>query len=419
MTRAAVLAVNAGSSSLKFALHPVDGDAVALPVLSGLVEGLEPSGQPRIRITDAQGEGAVHAVPMAGFADAGDAALHAVVRAVQGCPGHQLLAVAHRVVHGGPRHAESVRLDDAVLAELEALAPLAPLHQPFNLAGVRAFARHFPGVPQVACFDTAFHAHAPEVEQRFALPDEHWRAGVRRYGFHGLSYTWIVRQLRQRSARAGGRLLLAHLGNGASLCAVREGRGVGSTMGFSAVDGLMMGTRCGSIDAGVLLHLLRQGMDVDALEKLLYKRSGLLGVSGLSADMRTLRASAAPEAQRAIALFTHRIVRDSGALVATLGGLDLIAFAGGIGEHDVQLRHDVAERLAFLGVRLDEAANRRAVGSEALPIHAADSAVEVWVVPTDEGRVAAADALRLVGPRAVPAPAPATAGRAGSERATA
>jgi acetate kinase len=276
------------------------------------------------------------------------------------------------------------------------LVPLAPLHQPHNLAGVRACRRTFPDLPQVACFDTAFHAHAPEMEQRFALPEGLWQEGVRRYGFHGLSYAYVNEVLASRSPRSRGRMLLAHLGNGASLCAVREGRGVASTMGFSALDGLMMGTRCGALDAGVVLHLLRQGHDADRIEHLLYKCSGLLGVSGISADMRTLRADTSTAARRAVQLFTYRVIRECGAMTACLGGIDVLAFTGGIGEHDAQLRQDVAAGLAHLGMALDAEANLAAKGDEVRAIQAPGSAVEVWVVPADEGRVAARDALAFV-----------------------
>jgi acetate kinase len=279
---------------------------------------------------------------------------------------------------------------------LHGLEPLAPLHQPHNLAAVEAFMRACPGLPQVACFDTAFHAGTPEVEQRFALPDRFLQQGVRRYGFHGLSYRYLADRLAALTPRAAGRMLLAHLGNGASLCAVRAGRSLATTMGFSALDGLMMGTRSGALDPGVLLHLLRQGWSGPEIEKLLYKQSGLLGVSGLSADMRSLRASSEPAAARAIELFTYRVVRESGALAACLGGLDLIAFTGGIGEHDAALRAEVCAALGFLGVELDAAANRAADGRATAAVHAAGSAVELWVVPTDEGRVAAADALALL-----------------------
>ncbi len=404
----AVLGVNAGSSSLKFAVYPCTDHGVGTAELSGLVEGLEPGGTPVIGIR-APGAAAVsRAVTLREGQSPFDAALDAVIAAVAGQGAWQLIAVAHRVVHGGSRLSRSVCVDDEILAYLESLNPLAPLHQPHNLAGLRAFRRACPDLPQVACFDTAFHATAPAVEQRFALPESFYTDGVRRYGFHGLSYRYVSGVLATATPRAQGRMLLAHLGNGASLCAVRNGRSVATTMGFSALDGLMMGTRSGAIDAGVLLHLMRQGWGTDAIEKLLYKQSGLLGVSGLSADMRTLRASLAASAARAIELFTYRVVRESGALVACLGGLDLLGFTGGIGEHDATLRADVCAALGFLGLRLDAVANRAADGSSVAAIHAADSAVEIWVVPTDEGRVAACDAMELVrAPSTGPAEAPA------------
>jgi acetate kinase len=399
--RQAVLSVNAGSSSLKFAVYPVaaDGSAsasVEVAGLSGLAEGLEPGGQPSLSIKSPDGASVKQALQPRADESAFDAALRAVIAAVEHEGGARLIAVAHRVVHGGSHYAASVLIDDAVLAILDSLCPLAPLHQPHNLAGVRAFRRACPGLPQVACFDTAFHATTPEVEQRFALPESFNAAGVRRYGFHGLSYQYVSGVLAETTPRAHGRMLLAHLGNGASLCAVRDGRSQATTMGFSALDGLMMGTRCGSIDPGVLLHLLREGWDGAAIEKLLYKQSGMLGVSGLSADMRTLRASLDPAAQRAIALFTYRVVRECGALAACLGGLDVLGFTGGIGEHDVALRAEVGAALGFLGVQIDAATNRGADGSSVAAIHTADSAVQVWVVPTDEGRVAARDALALL-----------------------
>jgi len=394
--RAAILAVNAGSSSLKFALYPVEGKGVGGAQLSGLAEGLEPNGRPQLHVAaPGREKRRVALTTLAGEAPF-DAALRAVADAVEAGGGMRLSAVAHRIVHGGSRYTASVRIDDEVMDELHALEPLAPLHQPANLAGVHAFGRACPHLPQVACFDTAFHATAPEVERRFALPQALEAEGIRRYGFHGLSYRCVSEALGRATPRAAGRMLLAHLGNGASLCAVRDGRSIATTMGFSALDGLMMGTRCGAIDPGVLLHLLRQGLDGAAIEKLLYKQSGLLGVSGVSADMRTLRASAEPGARRAIELFTHRIVRESGSLTACLGGLDVLGFTGGIGEHDAALRSDVARALGYLGARIDEDANRAADGNAMAAVHAPDSAVELWVVPTDEGRVAAADALALL-----------------------
>jgi acetate kinase len=392
----AILSVNAGSSSLKFAVYPVVHGEVAHAGLAGTAESLEPGGRPQITIQPPGRPRVRQELVLLDGESAFEAALRAVIGAVEAEGDAHLCAVAHRIVHGGAGCAQSVRIDDEVMAYLEGLNPLAPLHQPHNLAGVRAFRRACPGVPQVACFDTSFHATIPDVEKRFPLPDSWHQQGVRRYGFHGLSYRYVAGRLARASDRAEGRMLLAHLGNGASLCAVRGGRSVATTMGLSALDGLMMGTRSGAVDPGVLLHLMRQGLDGPAIEKLLFKQSGLLGVSGLSADMRTLRASSEPGAARAIELFTYRVLRECGALTACLGGLDLLGFTGGIGEHDAQLRADVCAGLAYLGVRLDRAANQAADGNAVASIHAADSTVEVWVVPTDEGRVAAADALALV-----------------------
>lgn len=399
----AVLSINSGSSSLKFAAYPCAGGDAGPAALSGQADGLEPGGRPTLSYRSATGERARGAL----VPGAGESAFAAALRTVIGIIEHDcrfgLMAVAHRIVHGGERYTDSMLIDDQVTAYLERLAPLAPLHQPHNLAGVHAFRAACPGVPQVACFDTSFHATTPEVEQRFALPDEFHRSGVRRYGFHGLSYRFVSGQLRDRTPAAGGRMLLAHLGNGASLCAVRGGRSVATTMGFSALDGLMMGTRSGALDAGVLLHLLREGWDRAAIEDLLYRKSGLLGVSGESADMRSLRASRSPGAACAIGLFTHRVVRECGAMAACLGGVDLVGFTGGIGEHDAALRNDVCGALVHLGVRVDADANAAADGSAVAAIHAADSRVEIWVVPTDEGRVAARDAIALVTSRPVPA----------------
>lgn len=391
----AILAVNAGSSTLKFSLHPLDGTQVLPSVLTGNIQGLEPGGQPDMGWTFA-GQAQRQRLEASGADPFHDAllSLGALLTRLPGVPAIE--AVAHRVVHGGAHYRESVVVDDAVLATLATLNSLAPLHQPHNLDGIRAFRKAFPQLPQVACFDTAFHATLPEVDYAFALPQALAAQGVRRYGFHGLSYRYIMDTLLEVSHRARGRVLMAHLGNGASLCAAQEGQSLATTMGFSALDGLMMGTRSGSLDAGVLLYLLEQGWDHDRLQTLLYKQSGLLGVSGLSADMRRLRADGSPAAQRAIAQFTHRVVRESGALTACLGGLDVLAFSGGIGEHDVALRADVAQRLAYLGVVLDETLNRQATGEATLAIHAPTSAVEIWVVPTDEGRVAARDAARLL-----------------------
>ena len=394
----AILAVNAGSSSLKFSLHPLLGGRVRPSVLSGTIEGLEPGGQPEMAWTFAgqrqrKAVGGPGATP---FLQALDC-LRTLLAGLEGAP--RIAAVAHRVVHGGQDFSDSVLVTDAVLERLARLNSLAPLHQPHNLAGIRAFRQAFPALPQVACFDTAFHAGLPDVARAFALPQSLTEQGVRRYGFHGLSYQYIMGTLLEHSPRAHGRVLMAHLGNGASLCAARGGRSVATTMGFSALDGLMMGTRSGTLDAGVLLYLMEQGWDHDRIQKLLYKQSGLLGVSGISADMRTLREAAAAgkvDAQRAIDQFTHRVIRETGALTACLGGLDLIAFSGGIGENDAVLRQQVCERLEWTGLRIDHERNQQADGKHAWAVHAPDSRIEIWVVPTDEGRVAAREAAALL-----------------------
>ena len=391
----AILAVNAGSSSLKFSLHPLRLGQVQPSVLSGNIEGLEPGGQPEMAWTFA-GQPRREAVSGPGetpFVQA-LARLRELLAGLEGAP--PITAVAHRVVHGGEDFRDSVLVTDAVLERLARLNSLAPLHQPHNLAGIRSFRQAFPALPQVACFDTAFHAGLSEVASAFALPTALTEQGVRRYGFHGLSYHYIMDTLQERSPRAQGRVLMAHLGNGASLCAARAGRSVATTMGFSALDGLMMGTRSGTLDAGVLLYLMEQGWNHDRIQKLLYKQSGLLGVSGISADMRRLRADGSPAAQRAIDQFTYRVVRESGAMVACMGGLDVLAFSGGIGEHDVVLREQVCERLGWLGVKIDPQRNAQATRDSVQVVHAPSSSVEIWVVPTDEGRVAAREAARLL-----------------------
>ncbi|MBO1250178.1 acetate/propionate family kinase [Comamonas denitrificans] len=395
----AILAVNAGSSSLKFSLHPYEGGQVLPHTVSGNFEGLEPGGQP---ILGWKHQGKKHketiVVPANGAPfQVALARLRSLVQELTQAQG--LDAVAHRVVHGGGVFSASVRVTDAVLEQLARFNSLAPLHQPHNLEGIRQFRQAFAQVPQIACFDTAFHAQMPEVDYAFALPKALQAQGVRRYGFHGLSYQYIMSVLEQETIRGRGRVVMAHLGNGASLCAAVGGVSVATTMGFSALDGLMMGTRSGSLDAGVLLYLLEQGWDAKRIEKLLYKESGLLGVSGISADMRTLRGEAAQgnaDATRAIDQFTHRVIRETGALTACLGGLDLIAFSGGIGENDAVLREQVCERLAWTGLRIDPQRNRQADGKHAWAVHAPDSRIEIWVIPTDEGRVAAREAAALL-----------------------
>lgn len=391
-----ILAVNAGSSSLKFALYPVQGQVVSDAEMTGCIEGLEPAGKPCITWSIRGQTKTTDAVQVGPDADPFDAALPALKQLLTTRFSHvPLQAIAHRVVHGGLLYSASVRVTPEVLAQLATLNSLAPLHQPHNLAGVRAFSESFPDVVQVACFDTAFHRTLSALETTFAIDRQLTARGVRRFGFHGLSYQFVSLALQEVSPRSAGRTVMAHLGNGASVCATTEHQSRATTMGFSALDGLMMGSRSGALDPGVLLYLMEQGWDHDAIQKLLYKQSGLLGVSGESADMRTLRASGSPSAQLAIDLFTHRVVREVGALTACVGGLDVLAFTGGIGEHDAVLRQQVCEALHYLGVSVDAARNQAATGDAVRAIHAEGSGVEVWVIPTDEGRVAAREALAL------------------------
>ncbi|ROT44373.1 acetate/propionate family kinase [Pusillimonas sp. NJUB218] len=392
----AILAVNAGSSSLKFSLHPLHDGQVQPFVLSGCIEGLEPDGCPSMRW---KYRGKNEQVPLAVPAGIGpfEAALERLRQLLSGlAEAASIEAVAHRVVHGGGQFTQSVLVTDDILARLASFNSLAPLHQPHNIEGIRRFRKAFPTVPQVACFDTAFHATLPEVDYAFALPRKLLDQGVRRYGFHGLSYQYIMSVLQRQSAHANARVIMAHLGNGASLCATRQGQSIATTMGFSALDGLMMGTRSGSLDAGVLLYLMEQGWTHAQIETLLYRQSGLLGVSGISADVRTLRANGSPNALQALKQFTYRIVREAGGLTACLGGLDVLAFSGGIGENDATLRADVCGRLAWLGIDIDLTLNQEASGSQACAIHTANSSVEVWVIATDEGRVAASEAALLL-----------------------
>jgi acetate kinase len=392
-----ILAVNAGSSSLKFALYPIAGGAIGEAEVTGNIEGLEPAGQPRISycaVGEAKATADVQTQP---GQDVFDAALSTLKDLLATRYAHlQVQAIAHRVVHGGAFFNSSVRVTPEVMAQLATLNALAPLHQPHNLAGIRAFEESFPNVPQVACFDTAFHRTLSPLETTFAIDKQLTQQGVRRYGFHGLSYQYVSQVLKREAPRSAGRTVMAHLGNGASVCATIAHQSRATTMGFSALDGLMMGTRSGALDPGVLLYLLEQGWDHDRLQKLLYKQSGLLGVSGESADMRTLRASSTDAAKFATDLFAHRVVREVGALSACIGGLDVLAFTGGIGEHDGVLRQQVCEALGYLGVRVDQARNVSAKGDSVCAIHADNSNIEVWVVPTDEGRVAAQDALAFL-----------------------
>jgi acetate kinase len=373
-----VLAINAGSSSLKFALFGTDRSAPATVrgEISELASAphLKALGADKSVLADRQWE--------AGLADPFAAALEALLAFADAHLGARgLAAVGHRIVHGGADHIAPSLVTNALVADLVALTPLDPLHMPHSLAPVRAIAASRPHLPQVACFDTAFHHTLPAVARTVALPRALGAEGVRRYGFHGLSYEFIAGQLALIAPRlARGRVIVAHLGAGASLCALLDGKSIATTMGFSALDGLVMATRCGGIDPGAILYLMRKGLSASAIEDMLYRQSGLLGVSGISDDMRVLLASEDPHAAEALALFTYRIATETGGLVSALGGLDGLVFTAGIGEHAALIRSAVCDRLAWLGLRLDPAAN----AAHAPCIGASESAVDVRVIPTDE-----------------------------------
>ena len=349
----AVVVINAGSSSIKYALYA--------DTFQCLAHGTE--------------EGQDHAGMLA----------HVLARVQAEANGWQIAAAGHRVAHGGDRFAAPTIVDNAVLKQLEKLCTLAPLHQRYNLAGIRAVAAHLPGVAQVACFDTAFHQTQDEIARLYALPGALADKGIKRYGFHGLSYEYIARRLRDIPFLKDRRkVIVAHLGNGASLCALRDGQSVATTMGFTTLDGLMMGTRSGSVDPGVLLYLLEHGnLSGAALAHLLYEQSGLLGVSGISHDMRILLASKAPGAQLAINLFCYRIVREIGSLAAALGGVDALVFTGGIGEHAASVRQKICEPLGWLGVETDPIQSRVAIAvvrtneEEMIARHTLETVVDV------------------------------------------
>jgi acetate kinase len=388
----AIVVLNAGSSSIKFSLF-LEKNGTLEADIRGQVEGLYTNPHFVSKAPD----GSVKAEKSwpDGVALGHDEALdHLVGHLRSELSDDRLIGIGHRVVHGGLAYSQPVRVDAGVLEVLETFAPLAPLHQPHNLAPIRRALARIPELPQVACFDTSFHRSQPEVAQMFALPAELREAGVLRYGFHGLSYEYIASVLPDIAPRAAkGRCIVLHLGNGASMCALAAGRSLASTMGFTAVDGLPMGTRSGALDPGVILYLMQQrGMDAAAIEKLLYTQSGLLGVSGISSDMRTLLASAEPSAKLAVDLFIYRIRRELGSLAAALGGLDAIVFTGGIGENAPLIRSRVCRDAAWLGVAIDEAANAGGRGC----ISGGASRVAVWVVPTNEELMIARHTRRVL-----------------------
>lgn len=386
-----IAVINAGSSSIKFALY---GTSLSLRVLfRGQLEqiGVKPS----LHIANAQGECIVERQwPMQGL-DHAAATREILQAAVELNEGEPVAGIGHRVVHGGTRYASPVRIDDNVIEDLRGLSPLAPLHQPHNLAAITAIADGAPQIPQVACFDTAFHRSQPNLAQIFALPRKFTEDGIRRYGFHGLSYEYVVSCLPEIAPQlAQERIVIAHLGNGASLCAVQNRQSVASTMGFTAVDGLMMGTRCGTIDPGVLIHLMDvYAMDARSIENLIYRQSGLLGVSGISSDMRELRASSDTAAGEAIKLFVYRIVREIGSLAAAMGGIDALIFTGGIGENDAATRAEVVEGCRWLGLELDRGRNERG----AAKISSSVSPVSAWIIRTDEQLMVARHTSMLLG----------------------
>ncbi len=387
----AIVVFNAGSTSLKFGAYGAD-TAGSLPLLCrGRIDSMQ--GDPHFVANDAAGKplhtqewGEGHAIDHL-------AALKFVITWMEAnLAGLKVVAAGHRIVLGGTRFAAPVRVDGDVLDYLESLEAMEPSHQPFNVRGARAFAKAFPGLPQVACFDTSFHRTMPEVAQTYALPQDVRDAGVRHWGYHGISYDYISRQI-PKFAPDARRVIVAHLGGGASMCAMLDGRSVETTMGFAGVSGLPMATRAGDVPPGALFYLLRRKLfDAASLEKMLYERAGLLGLSGSSGDMRALQVSTEPKAVAAVEAFVYAMTKYAGAYAAVLGGLDAFVFTAGIGEHSVQVRAALCEKLSWLGVELDVRAN--AAGGPR--ISALDSAVSVWVIPTNEELMIAQHTWRLI-----------------------
>lgn len=376
-----IVVLNTGSSSLKFAAYPLEAEAP--PLLSGEIEGI--GGSARLKIAGQE-------TPVS--AANPHAAMEALASLPDGPLSGDIAAFGHRIVHGGPDLTHAVLIDDASLARIEAVSPLAPLHNPPALDVLKGLRKRYPSVPHVACFDTAFHRGHPAVADRFAIPDALYQEGVRRYGFHGLSYTYIAAALKiQAPEIASGRVVAAHLGSGASMCALVDGHSVDSSMGFTALDGLPMGTRSGSLDAGVILWLQQQkGWTVDHVENFLYHDCGLKGMSGLSNDIRVLLASNEPLAKLAVDYFVYHTARTAGALAVSMGGIDGLVFTAGIGERSSVIRARVLERLRWLGFEVDEDANAQGKGR----ITAAASRLPAYVIPTDEERVIARETLALL-----------------------
>jgi acetate kinase len=388
-----ILVVNAGSSSIKFQVFSVTAREELRRCLKGQIDGV--GVRPRLRVAGAQGDTLVDETLGATEADSLAKALDRIVRFLRGRIGEALpSAIGHRVVHGGPYYSEPTLIDDTVLDRLEKLAPLAPLHQPNNLAPIRAARLRHPHLPQVACFDTAFHRTHSEVADRYAIPERLYTEGIRRYGFHGLSYEYVAGRLRKVARDVtDGRVIVAHLGSGASMCALVGGVSVESTMGFTALDGLPMGTRPGQLDAGVVLYLMSEKhMSAAEIERFLYNDCGLKGLSGLSNDVRDLLASSSRQAKLAIDYFVYRVSLFSGMLAAAMGGLDAFVFTAGVGENAPVIRHAVAQRLSWLGLELDSQANQ----ADSAKISSNSSRVGCYIVPTDEELMIARHTLRLL-----------------------
>lgn len=387
----ALLVLNTGSSSIKFQVFTLHANRLERQ-LKGLLDGIRV--RPHLLVRDANGSTLLDRDLGAHGTDVGSAVGHVLDYLTEEIGGGEFFAVGHRVVHGGWQFDAAARIDESTLSEIEALVPLAPLHQPNSIAPVRAIRARRPDLPQVACFDTVFHRGHEDLADRFAIPAELDAQGVRRYGFHGLSYAYVAERLSALDpVLAKGRVVAAHLGNGASLCAIHAGRSIETSMGFTALDGLPMGTRPGRLDAGVVLYLMQQGWDARRIEHLLYHECGLLGLSGISNDVRQLEDSTDPRAAFALDYFAHRIAQETALLATTMGGIDGLVFTAGIGEHSAGVRANVARRLAWLGMRLDLEAN----AGHAPVISAPDSRIAVRVVPTDEEAMIARQTLEVLG----------------------
>lgn len=374
-----ILVINAGSSSIKFAIFTGEDISALSRLFHGAIEGI--GTKPHFYVIDAKGQRMAEQEWPATMTH--EDLLSDLIKQIEICLGsNPLVAVGHRVAHGGLNCTTPQLISPSLMSELSAATPLAPLHQPHNLAPITALAKKYPNLPQVACFDTGFHATNSRISRMYGLPVSLSNEGLRRFGFHGLSYEYIAGQLPNIDAKAAtGRTIVAHLGNGASMCAMVNGKSVASTMGFSALDGLVMGSRCGTLDPGVMLYLLQEKhMRVEDVEDLLYRQSGLLGVSGISSDVRELLASSDARASEALDLFVYRASREIGSLVAAAGGIDALVFTAGIGEHASEIRARICAQSAWLGITLSTEANQ----ADELCISTTDSAVSVWVIPTNE-----------------------------------